>query len=109
MKSRAPLFTFVLTLAAAMLLIAGCAKKPVAKVEPPPPPPQPTVTLSVYPQEINKGQSAKLTWESKNATDDGILPLLLLPLAYSKKPHENSATRQAARWESRSDSTWGSS
>lgn len=71
MKSRAPLFTFVLTLAAAMLLIAGCAKKPVAaKVEPPPPPPaQPTVTLSVYPQEIKQGESAKLTWEAKNATD----------------------------------------
>jgi peptidoglycan-associated lipoprotein len=54
-----------------LLFIAGCAKKPVAaKVEAPPPPqPQPIVTLSVDPQEIKKGEAAKLTWEAKNATD----------------------------------------
>ena len=71
MKSRASLLAFLLAVAAALLFIAGCAKKPVAaKVEAPPPPqPQPTVTLSVYPQEITKGEAAKLTWEAKNATD----------------------------------------
>ena len=54
MKFRASLSTFVLTLAAALLLVTGCAKKPVAaKVEAPPPPqPQPSVSLSVYPQEM---------------------------------------------------------
>jgi len=61
---------FVLSLAVAVLLIAGCAKKQVAKAPTPPPPqPEPTVTLSVEPQEIQKGQSAKLTWEAKNASD----------------------------------------
>src|SRR5438874_11647497 len=71
MKSRVSVLAFVSTLIAALFLITGCAKKPVAaKVEAPPPPqPQPTVTLSVYPQEITKGESAKLTWETKNATD----------------------------------------
>jgi peptidoglycan-associated lipoprotein len=70
MKSRISLLTFVVVLAAAMLLVAGCAKKPVtAKVQAPPPPqPQPTVTLSVYPSDINQGQSANLTWEAQNAT-----------------------------------------
>src|SRR5215469_14711868 len=76
MRSRAPIFAFVLTLSAA-LLIAGCAKKPVAKETPPPPPapPQPTVTLNVYPSDITQGQSAKLTWEAQNATDVTLEPI----------------------------------
>jgi peptidoglycan-associated lipoprotein len=71
MKSRISLLTFVVMLAAALLLVAGCAKKPVtAKVQAPPPAqPQPTVTLSVYPADINQGQSASLTWEAQNATE----------------------------------------
>jgi peptidoglycan-associated lipoprotein len=71
MKSRASLFTFVLTLISALLLVMGCAKKPVAaKVQAPPPaPPQPTVTLNVYPSAITQGQAAKLTWDAQNATD----------------------------------------
>lgn len=70
MKSRTSLLVFVLTLAAALVLLAGCAKKPVtAKVQAPPPaPPQPTVTLTVNPTDIQQGQSANLTWESQNAT-----------------------------------------
>lgn len=76
MKSRASLLMFVLIFAAAMLLIAGCAKKPVtAKVQAPPAPqPQPTVTLNVYPSNINQGQSAKLTWEARNATEVTLEP-----------------------------------
>jgi len=99
MKSRAPIFVFVLTLAAAMLLIAGCAKKPVAKVEPPPPPPQPTVTLSVSPQEISKGESAKLSWESKNATDVTIESLGSLDLngSVSVNPGESTTYRVIAK------------
>src|SRR5437868_2165940 len=71
MKSRVSVLAFVSNLIAVLLLITGCAKKPVAaKMEAPPPPqPQPTVTLSVYPQAIMKGESAKLTWDTKNATD----------------------------------------
>ncbi|HWC15858.1 MAG TPA: peptidoglycan-associated lipoprotein Pal [Terriglobales bacterium] len=71
MKSRVSLFTFMLLLAAALLLVAGCAKKKVARVQTPPPQaqPQPTVTLSVEPSDITQGQSAKLTWEAQNATD----------------------------------------
>lgn len=71
MKSRAPILAVIFAFATMLLLIAGCAKKPVAKVTPPPPPapPQPTVTLNVYPSDINQGQSAKLTWEAQNATE----------------------------------------
>jgi peptidoglycan-associated lipoprotein len=70
MKSRTSLLVFVLTLAAALVFLAGCAKKPVtAKVQAPPPaPPQPTVTLTVNPTDIQQGQTANLTWESQNAT-----------------------------------------
>jgi len=76
MKSRASLLSFALTLAVALLLVTGCAKKPVtAKVQAPPPPPQPTVTLNVYPADITQGQSAKLTWEAQNATKMTLEPL----------------------------------
>lgn len=71
MKSRVSLLTFISMLATALLLVTGCAKKPVAaKVQAPPPAqPQPTVTLNVYPADITEGQSANLTWEAQNATD----------------------------------------
>jgi peptidoglycan-associated lipoprotein len=77
LKSRTSFISLLLSLAAALLLITGCAKKPVAaKVQAPPPtPPQPTVTLSVYPAQIQQGQSAKLTWEAQNATDVAIEPM----------------------------------
>jgi peptidoglycan-associated lipoprotein len=77
MNSRASLLTFVLSLAVALLLVTGCAKKQVAaKVPAPPPaPPQPTVTLNVYPSDINQGQSAKLTWEAQNATEVTLEPV----------------------------------
>lgn len=70
MKFRAISIAFVFSLAAALLLVTGCAKKKVAQVPTPPPPaPQPTVTLSVVPSDIQQGQSAKLTWQAENATD----------------------------------------
>jgi len=71
MKSRGSLFTFMLVLAAALLLVAGCAKKKVATnvPTPPPSPAQPTVTLSVEPSDITQGQSAQLNWQAQNATD----------------------------------------
>jgi peptidoglycan-associated lipoprotein len=65
----------------------GCAKKPkvqppapATKVEPPQPPAPPaaapTISLSVSPDAVEKGQSATLTWKSANATgvtiDNGV-------------------------------------
>lgn len=77
MKFRSSLLTFVLSLTAALLLVTGCAKKQVAAKlpAPPPAPPQPTVTLNVYPSDINQGQSAKLTWEAQNATEVSLDPV----------------------------------
>jgi peptidoglycan-associated lipoprotein len=77
MKSRISILSLLVACAAALLLISGCAKKPVAaKVQAPPPaPPQPTVTLNVYPSDINQGQSAKLTWEAQNATEVTLEPM----------------------------------
>ncbi len=68
---------FVLLLALAVVLIGGACKKKVAPTPPPPPPPppQPTATISVSPESIQKGQSATITWSTQNATDiniDGI-------------------------------------
>ncbi len=55
---------------AALLLIAGCAKKqPVASAPPPPPPPAPTASLSANPDSITAGQSTQLTWRTENASD----------------------------------------
>ncbi len=61
--------------------MAGCKKKPpppppaTAPAPPPPPPPKPappTVTLSVEPSSIERGQSATLRWSSKGATEASI-------------------------------------
>ncbi len=49
--------------------LAGCAKKPpVAKTAPPPPPaPTPSATLAASPNDLQQGQSARLTWSTQNA------------------------------------------
>ena len=67
-----------------LLLIAVCftgCKKNVAAappatppVPPTPPPPVPTITLRVAPANIDRGQSASLQWEAKNATSVRIQP-----------------------------------
>ena len=66
----------LLTGVAALMLIAGCHKKPVAPPpQPPPPPPAPTASLSANPDTIQAGQSTTLTWQTQNANDvsiDGI-------------------------------------
>jgi len=63
----------------AILLIAGCAKKTTPPPPPPPPPPAaPTASLSANPSSIQRGDSARLTWRTENATDvsiDGIGPV----------------------------------
>ena len=65
-------------LASAFLLtLAGCAKKSVvAKTVPPPPPaPAPTATLAASPDALERGQSARLTWATENATQISIAGL----------------------------------
>ncbi len=60
--------------ALAILLVAGCGKKPAPKVPqaPPPPPPAPTASLSANPMSVQKGQPVQLTWSTTNATDVNI-------------------------------------
>lgn len=65
--------TFALLAAfAAVLSLAGCAKK-VAKVTPPPPPAQapaaPTATLAANPSVIQQGQGTVLAWQTNNASE----------------------------------------
>jgi peptidoglycan-associated lipoprotein len=59
------------------LFVVGCHKKPQVTTTPPPPPPppaQPTATLSADRTNIDKGESAKLTWSTTNATSVSISP-----------------------------------
>jgi peptidoglycan-associated lipoprotein len=73
-----------LTILGGLLVTAGCHKKevraPAAPAAPPPapaapaPPPQPTVSLTVSPATVEKGQSATLAWTTTNATDVEITP-----------------------------------
>ncbi len=67
----------LILLVAAVLFAGACKKKIAAPAPPPPPPPPPaapTVTLSAVPGTIDKGQSAKLTWSSENATKLDLQP-----------------------------------
>jgi peptidoglycan-associated lipoprotein len=71
---------WILTVAAlaAILVVASCKKKEVPAAPPEaaaPPPPQPTATLSVSPDSIERGGTATLSWSTENATNiniDGI-------------------------------------
>ncbi len=50
------------------IMVSGCKPKP--KPTPPPPPAKaPTATLSANPNQIQRGQSATLTWNTTDATD----------------------------------------
>jgi peptidoglycan-associated lipoprotein len=54
-----------------MLVLSGCHKKHPAPPPPPPPPPPPAApaaSISVSPLAIHPGESATLTWSTKNAT-----------------------------------------
>jgi peptidoglycan-associated lipoprotein len=87
MKRSWYMLTAVAIVSLALLVSSvGCKKPPKAqppaaapKVEqapPQPPPAAPTITLSVSPDAIEKGQSATLTWKTANATgvtiDNGV-------------------------------------
>lgn len=78
-QSRRPLKQAILILAsAALLFTAGCKKKQQAAPAPPPPPPppaaKPTVTFSADRTSINKGESAKLSWTTTDASNVSISP-----------------------------------
>ena len=54
--------------------LAGCARNPpVAKTAPPPPlAPPPSATLAASPDDLQQGQSARLTWSTENAQNISI-------------------------------------
>src|SRR5690242_15146177 len=62
----------------ALLFVAACNKKPKALPPAPPPPApvaaKPTVSISADRTSINKGESAKLTWTTTDATSVSISP-----------------------------------
>ena len=77
-KSRRPLNQAALVFVSALLLFTvACKKKPVAAPAPPPPPPpaaKPTAAFSADRTTINKGESAKLSWTTTDATNVSIAP-----------------------------------
>jgi peptidoglycan-associated lipoprotein len=70
MKSRTVLLA-VATIVAAIVLLAGCAKKPVAKAvpAPPPAPTAPTATIAASPETVTAGQPTTITWNAENANE----------------------------------------
>ncbi|HWP85758.1 MAG TPA: peptidoglycan-associated lipoprotein Pal [Terriglobia bacterium] len=77
MKSRSERYLGVATL---LLLVAfaGACRRPTTPPPPPPPPPPPapapSVSLTVEPSAIERGQSALLRWSSQNATELDLQP-----------------------------------
>jgi peptidoglycan-associated lipoprotein len=63
---------------AALLVIAGCSKKPSlpppVAVAPPPAPAKPTASISADKSTINPGDSARLSWTTTNAENVSIAP-----------------------------------
>lgn len=88
---------WMLSLVAVLALGAGCKKPP--KAEPPkpaevPPPARPTVTLTASSTNLNKGDSATLTWSSTNATQLNLTPGLgtVSPEGSTKVTPDSSTT-----------------
>ncbi len=77
MKVRFAQFLGVASLAVVLFGAGACAKKTVAAkpAPPPPPPPAPTATISVAKNELQRGQSTTLSWQTTNATDIDIAGL----------------------------------
>jgi peptidoglycan-associated lipoprotein len=76
---HSPLHRSLLILAStALLFAAACNKKPKAAAPAPPPPApvaaKPTVSISADRTSINKGESAKLSWTTTDATNVSITP-----------------------------------
>jgi peptidoglycan-associated lipoprotein len=70
--------SLLVTISVLALFVAGCGKKPVASktpaYTPPPAAIKPTATLSADRTSINKGESAKLTWSTTDASNVSIDP-----------------------------------
>lgn len=88
-------------LAVALLLLAGCAKKPAPAPPqaPPPPPPAPTASIAANPASIEKGETSRLTWRTENANDVTIEGIGAVDAAGSKdvNPTESTTYRLAAK------------
>ena len=83
----------VAAIAALMLAPVGCAKKTtVAKVTPPPPSVAPTANLNASPDNVTRGQSVKLTWDTTNATEISIAGIGTVPAAGSSSVIPQSST-----------------
>ena len=89
-----------LSLALAIALTGGCAKKkPVASAPPPPPPPQPTAHLTAQPTSINAGQSVQLSWQTANADTvsiEGVGPVSTSG-SQTVKPTDSTSYRLVAK------------
>ena len=76
--SRSLYHTGLVAALAAVVSIAGCAKKPTASSPAPPAPAptaaRPTVTLQASPATVNKGESSTLSWNSTDATELSVAP-----------------------------------
>lgn len=109
MSARNPLFVLLVAFGAAVLM-SGCKKKSVAVTAPPPPVPEvrepaipaPTVTLSVTPGAIERGQSATLRWSSRNA-DSALLDQAIgnVPVSGERKVFPAEATTYTIRVQGR--------
>ncbi|MGB2665057.1 MAG: peptidoglycan-associated lipoprotein Pal [Candidatus Acidiferrum sp.] len=78
-QSRRPLVrSFLISLSALALFVAGCHKKtpppPPAAYTPPPAAVKPTASINADRNSINQGESVKLSWTTTDATNVSIAP-----------------------------------
>ena len=86
------------------VLGSGCKKKPAPAPPPPPPPaaPSPSVTLTANPTSIERGQSSRLEWSSRNATQLALEPDIgSVPASGNRpvRPTESTTYRLTAKGE----------
>jgi peptidoglycan-associated lipoprotein len=84
----------VLAALAAVLSLAGCAKK-AAQVTPPPPPPPapvPSATLAANQSVVQQGQTSVLTWQTSNANEITIAGLGEVPPSGSRSVVPSDST-----------------
>jgi peptidoglycan-associated lipoprotein len=100
MKSRTVLLAVAIVVAA-IVLLAGCAKKPVAKAvpAPPPAPTAPTATIAASPETVTAGQPTTITWNAENANDITISGIGTVPASGSRQltPAESTTYTLSAK------------